>query len=93
VPHDSSSIQDNPGTDQLHDQIEAIFFFNLFFQDVGPEKKEKTIRRSFHLHPMKTNMTLENPSFSRKYIFIHGGFSIVMLVFGGLSLIPISMIL
>ena len=36
------------------------------------------------IHPWKTNMTLEikSPIFNRKYIFIHGCFSSVMLVFG-----------
>ena len=33
--------------------------------------------------PLKTNMTLEITIFNRNYIFVHGGFSIVMLVFAG----------
>ena len=35
--------------------------------------------------PLKTNMTLETPIFNRTYIFIHGGFSIVLFVFGGVN--------
>ena len=39
---------------------------------------------SYHITPLKTNMTLEShPFFNRKYILIHGGFSIVILVFRG----------
>ena len=53
----------------------------------------KTFNFTLASTPLKTNITLENPMFNRKYIFIHGGCSIVMLVFfffflggGGLSL-------
>ena len=38
--------------------------------------------------PLKTNMT---GIFNRKYIFIHGGFSIVMLVFGGLLSVALQL--
>ena len=42
------------------------------------------IYHKFTPPPPKTNMTnWKIPIFNRKYIFIHGGFSTVMLVFGG----------
>ena len=34
-------------------------------------------------------IALENPFFNRKYIFIHGGFSLVMLVLGSLTSIDL----
>ena len=45
------------------------------------EPKDETRNRDPKLHkPMETNMTLfSNPIFNRKYIFLDGGFSIVML--------------
>ena len=43
----------------------------------SPSKK-----KSVQLHPWKLRWPWEVPSFNRKYSFIHGGFSIVMLVFG-----------
>ena len=38
---------------------------------------------SQNLHPWKLTRQRKIPMFNRKYIFIHGGFSIVMLVFRG----------
>jgi len=42
--------------------------------------------------PLKTNMTgWKIPIFNRKYIFIHGGFSIVMLVCVGLLSVALQL--
>ena len=43
----------------------------------------ETSTNSVELHPYKLTWHWKLPIFNRKYIFIHGGFSIVMLVFAG----------